>query len=155
MRTALRHPRQPLRLHLIEYRLLLLLAGVVPEQPSLEGGPRAAEAVGTVVAAQMGSEGSMAMTQRKASRGIIGRSAGVEVGAFENEQHGSAIVTMSSGEMKGGALLLTPCIDRCSCFHQYAADLDMSLNCSEVEGRVLMGILYTDCCSCFHEHTTD
>jgi hypothetical protein len=65
MRTALRHLRQPLRLHFIKYRLLLLLAGVVPEQPSLEGGPRAAEAVDTAVgAAQMGSEGSMTFTQR-------------------------------------------------------------------------------------------
>ena len=64
MRTALRHPRQPLCLHLIEHRLLLLLVGVVPEQPSLEGGPRAAEAAGTIAVAQMGSEGSMALTQR-------------------------------------------------------------------------------------------
>jgi hypothetical protein len=86
---------------------------------------------------------------------MIGRSAGGEVGAFENEQHGSATMAIYSGGMKGCALLGIPCIDRCSCFHQYAADLDMSILCSEVEGCGLLGILCPDCCSCFHEHTTD
>jgi hypothetical protein len=59
--------RQPLRLHLIEHRILLLVSCVVPEQPLLEGGPRAAEAVGTIAVAQMGSEGSMAFALSHAS----------------------------------------------------------------------------------------
>jgi hypothetical protein len=141
-----------LRLHLIEHRLLLLLVGVVPEQPSLEGGPRAAKAVGTIAAVQMDSEGSMAFALSDISRGLVGRSAGGEVGAFENEQHGSAIVAIHSGEMEGCALLMPPCIDRCSCFHQYAADLDMTLLCSVMLGRALLGILCPDRCSCFHKH---
>jgi hypothetical protein len=84
--------------------------------------------VGTVAAAQTGSEGSMAFTQRYlyASQGMdVGSSAGGEVGAFENEQHGSAIVAIHRSEMQGGALLSGPCIDDCSCFHQHAADIDM------------------------------
>jgi hypothetical protein len=104
---------------------LLLLAGVVPEQPSLKGGPRAAEEVGTVAAAQMGSKGSMAFTHRYASWDFVARIAGGEIGAFENEQHGSAIVVFHSGEMKGCALMVIPCINRCSSFHQYAADFSM------------------------------
>jgi hypothetical protein len=155
MRTALDHPRQPLRLHLIKQRLLLLLVGVVPEQPSLEGGARAAEAVGTAAAAQMGSEDIMALTQRYASRGMVGRSAGGEVGAFETEQHGSAIVAIHRGVMKGCALLVIPCIDRCSCFHQYATDLDMPICCSVMQGRVLKGILCPNRCACFDECATD
>jgi hypothetical protein len=100
--------------------------------------------VGTVAAAQMGSEGSMALTQRLASWGTIlseVRAVRSEVGAFENEQHGGAVVANPSGEMQGCALLVTPCIDRCFCFHQYATDLDMALCCSAMEGCVLLGIL--------------
>jgi hypothetical protein len=110
--------------------------------------------VGTVAAAQMGSEGSMAFTQRYASRGIIGRSMDGEVGALENEQHGSAIVAAKRGEMKRCALLVIPCIDRCACFHQYSADFSMSLLCSHMEGCALPVILCLNHCSCFHEHAT-
>jgi hypothetical protein len=142
-------------LHLVEHRLLLLLVGVVPEQSSLEGGPRAAEAVGTVAAAQTDSEGSPAHALSVFSWGIIVRIAGGEVGAFKNEQHGSAIATIHSGEMKGCALVIAPCIDHCACFHQSAADFNASRFCGEVEGRELPVILRTDGCSCFHEHATD
>jgi hypothetical protein len=155
MYAALRHPRQPLRLHLVEHRVLLLLSCVVPEQPSLEGGARAAEAVGTAAVAQMGSEGRVAFALSPISRGLVGRSAGVEVSAFESEQYACAIVACHRGGMEGGNLLASPCIDNCFCFHQDAADLSVPLLCSEMEGHALPVIHCIDRCSCFHQNATD
>jgi hypothetical protein len=57
--------------------------------------------------------------------------------------------------MKGCALLVIPCIDRCSCFHQYAADFRMPVLCSEVEGRALLVIPCIDRCSCFHQYAAN
>jgi hypothetical protein len=84
MCATFRHLCQPLRLHLIEHRVLLLQGCVVPEEPWLEGGSRAAEAVGTVAVAQMGSEGSMAFALSLISRGSVGRRTGGKVSAFES-----------------------------------------------------------------------
>jgi hypothetical protein len=126
MCAALRHPCQPLRLHLIEHRALLLLSRIVPEQPWLEGGSRAVEAV-TVGVVQMGSEGSMACALSKLSRGLSARSVGGEVSAFEGEPYAHAVLASHRSEMEGGALLIRPCIEHGSCFHEHATDLSLPL----------------------------
>jgi hypothetical protein len=56
--------------------------------------------------------------------------------------------------MKRRKLLATFCLDRCSCFYQYATDLSMPCSCSEKEGRILND-LCSNCCSCFQQYATD
>jgi hypothetical protein len=111
----------------------------------------------------MDSKGIIAFAQGHVSRGFVGRIAGSEVGASENEQHGGAIVAIVS-EMEGRALLVIPCIDHSSCVYEHAARFlslgilimaSRTLLCSEMEGRALLRIPCFNRRPCFRQHTTD
>jgi hypothetical protein len=92
---------QPLFLHLVQHCLLLMLAAIVPEQPSLEGGPRASEVVSTAaIGPQMRSEDNMPVYVSHLSRSAHSRRKGSEIGTVESKQRACAIVAFLRGEVK-------------------------------------------------------